>query len=426
MTHITIIILMLFGLLKGNNDKKFSIITEELKNQNDSIRFNALDKLEKLRLTQDQQIFSLNIAKEKFPSAKYDWETIPSLIIQTATKNIDAKLVEVIKANFKDYDTYAKNTSLSSLSNFDNIESIRTFKELIIKYPTEISSLSFGILNNNYSYKHIIFPDLLNVLDNEHIDSEILLLFLNYLNNNQIITSDYNSHIDNLLELSKKYRNIVEYRGTLNVDLWSDDTYQDARFKSGIIADILGNFIDKKVFLELTKYLETKDNKLKMFSVISLLKLKQEVKQNIINEIASDSETRNWFYDNLKSLNKENLFPINFKTQAAFAESDFANWLLYPTELGRIPDSLELMKVIQENTNSEVGIVEFYLFRFKSNHEDWIENGWMAGVSGYFPLKEKPSTNSYGFTFSSFEKWESKSQDEHIEDILILINSTIS
>jgi hypothetical protein len=32
--------------------------------------------------------------------------------------------------------------------------------------------------------------------------------------------------------------------------------------------------------------------------------------------------------------------------QEAFAESDMVNWLTYPTELGHVPDKIELMQVL--------------------------------------------------------------------------------
>jgi|688.fasta_scaffold282338_1 hypothetical protein len=422
---ITLLSIYIFlGILSCNNGKKLATIIGDLYNQNDSVRYKGLEKLAAYDLTLNQQILLLNTAKDKFPKAKYEWESIPGKIIEIATKNPDTKLVEVIRNNFKDYDTIGKNASLRFLSGFNNNASIQAFIDLILKHPSEVSFFSTGILEKDYSYKDLIFPDLLNVIDHETLDADILLLLLNYLNNNQIQAKDYVSYIDKLLALSKKYRNILEDKQSLNVNTWDDGEYQNARYKSGIIEDLSGHFYGNQVIAELTNYLKINDQKIRMFSVISLIKLGQNIDSAIVNEIAADVESRKWFFENLQSLRKESIFPSRYKTQEAFAESDIINWLLYPTELGRMPDAIELMQVVQVDSESDDGMVEFYLFRFKSNHEDWIDNGWMAGVSGYFPVKFKPSVDSYGYTFSTFEKWDAKIPDEHVKEIRDLIKKS--
>jgi hypothetical protein len=88
------------------------------------------------------------------------------------------------------------------------------------------------------------------------------------------------------------------------------------------------------------------------------------------------------------------------------------NWLTFPTELGRVPDEIELMNIFEDEDE------EFYLFRFRCNNDDWQEDGWMAGISGSFLKKEKPTTHKQGHTFSCFDKLESKSPEEHFETIV--------
>jgi hypothetical protein len=320
---ITLLSIYIFlGILSCNNGKKLATIIGDLYNQNDSVRYKGLEKLAAYDLTLNQQILLLNTAKDKFPKAKYEWESIPGKIIEIATKNPDTKLVEVIRNNFKDYDTIGKNASLRFLSGFNNNASIQAFIDLILKHPSEVSFFSTGILEKDYSYKDLIFPDLLNVIDHETLDADILLLLLNYLNNNQIQAKDYVSYIDKLLALSKKYRNILEDKQSLNVNTWDDGEYQNARYKSGIIEDLSGHFYGNQVIAELTNYLKINDQKIRMFSVISLIKLGQNIDSAIVNEIAADVESRKWFFENLQSLRKESIFPSRYKTQEAFAESD--------------------------------------------------------------------------------------------------------
>jgi hypothetical protein len=228
------------------------------------------------------------------------------------------------------------------------------------------------------------------------------------------------------VSLSEKYREIIKNLEKKNTDIWDDGDYQNARFKAGIIADLLGYFNDEGVKDELENYLSLRDNKLVMFASISLIKMGNEIKPELIERIAADSECRQWVFNNLNSLKKPELFPDKYKTQKALAESDMVNWLIFPTELARKPDSIELMKIIEVDSKSNDGIVEFYLFRFKSNHEPWLNEGWLTGVSGYYRKNDEPTTSSYGYTFSSFEKWDSKTPDEHLRDIQDLIQESDS
>lgn len=60
----------------------------------------------------------------------------------------------------------------------------------------------------------------------------------------------------------------------------------------------------------------------------------------------------------LKRLGNTSLFPETYRTQKAFAEADMVNWL-YPTELNRVPDEIELMKVVAVNTGLPDGIYDY-------------------------------------------------------------------
>jgi hypothetical protein len=291
----------------------------------------------------------------------------------------------------------------------------------VLEYKTEITYLPVGILNENFNYKSIIFPDLLKLIDQETTDGDILLLLLDYFNANELNPSDFNEYLPQLISLSEKYRKIITSRASLGVDIWDDSDYQNARYKAGIIADLLGHFNNENVKVELGKYLSLSDNKLIMFAALSLLKQGKDISPEIAEKIAADSECRKWFYSNLTSLNRTSIYPEKYRTQEAFAESDMVNWLIYPTELARTPDSIELMEIIEVDSKSSDGIVEFYLFRFKSDHDNWKEDGWMSAISGYFLKSKKPSTEAYGYTFSTFEKWDSKTPEEHVRDIKSLI-----
>ena len=91
------------------------------------------------------------------------------------------------------------------------------------------------------------------------------------------------------------------------------------------------------------------------------------------------------------------------------------HWLVYPTELARVPDEIELMHTIPVNEGNEDTAAEYYLFRFRTFEPHWAaKDGWMVGWVGPFLLKNVPTIDGDGQTFSEFTPWDSKTPDEHI------------
>lgn len=422
---VALIITMVLSLFGCNKEKGLDKIISDLHSDDDSIRFDAIDNLEKYEPVLKEQILLLKEAAKTFPKAEYDWQSISGIIVESATKNQDESLIGVIDESYVHYDAIAKGEALRFLSNYSNKKSIQLYTDLLIKYPKETTYFPTGILDKDFSFKEIIFPRLMNLISVDNVKSDVLLLLLNYFDADQLDPNDYRKYIGQVIESSKYSRSVLEKEESMQTDIWDNEAYQNERARAGIYADLLGHFSDDQVISELKEYFLLHDCKLKMFAVISLLKLNQSVDKDILNTIAADAESRKWFYDNLVMLRKENLFPPKFKTQEAFAESDMINWLIYPTELGRTPDAIELMKVVEVDSHGEDGIVEFYLYKFKSDHVDWKDDGWMSGVSGYFPKKDKPSTTVYGYTFSAFEPWDNKTPDEHVKYIQELISKAV-
>lgn len=200
-----------------------------------------------------------------------------------------------------------------------------------------------------------------------------------------------------------------------------DEDYVDMRAGASLILDILGYFPAPDTQLELQESLNYDDPRLKFFGITSLLRLGIDVAPRHIFQIAASPEMRNWLYERLVELGRESLYPVALKTQEAFAESNMVQWLSYPTELGAAPDEIELMDVV--NIGSPERPMDYYLFRFRTFPPHWAaENDWMAGLAGPFSRREAPTTQAHGYTFSSFEPWDSKTPDEHIESTLKLLN----
>lgn len=196
------------------------------------------------------------------------------------------------------------------------------------------------------------------------------------------------------------------------------ETYLDLKYRGGLALDLLGHLGRTQ---EATSVLRTgeqlADPRPRMFAALSLLRLGESPSPSALKAVAADPETRNILFDRLVSLGKTHLFPKSEMTQAKLAESEMVNWLIFPTELGRAPDEIELMQTIERDLGDH-GVFVYYIFRFKTHAPHWsAEDGWTAGVAGPFRRDDFPTTTSWGDTFSTFTKWNDFAPEEHLASI---------
>ena len=270
-------------------------------------------------------------------------------------------------------------------------------------------------MSNKPRFPDILFPNLLSFTDNKEISSDIYLLFLTYFEKSLVNEKSLGQYKDTIIrDIVNLVKGINEYAFKEGItSIWDDDEYLVIRSKVGIHLDLAGYINDSEVIMALNSTMAMNDMRLKMFAALSLIKHGYELDDKDLMEIAADNEIRNWFYDGLQKIGRIDVFPSQYKTQQYFAESNMVDWLIYPTELARVPDKIELMSVFDD------GEEEYYLFRFKcDSNKNWKEEGWMTGISGPFNKKAVPTTSAEGNTFSRFEKWESKTPEEHFEAIV--------
>lgn len=203
--------------------------------------------------------------------------------------------------------------------------------------------------------------------------------------------------------------------------IWDDEAYKDARADSCIILDILGFGSTEASMEELKASLDYFiDNRPKYFAVSGLMLRGQDVNNSHFESLAKDDETRGLIYQFLEGTSQLKYFPKAYNNQKELSKADMVNWLIYPTELARVPTEIELVEIFTIEY-SDVGPADFYLWKFRSDDEVFKEDGWMAGLSGPFVRSETPTMDAYGYTFSSFDSLDEMTPQEHFEGIMKLI-----
>lgn len=181
------------------------------------------------------------------------------------------------------------------------------------------------------------------------------------------------------------------------------------------LVDVLGHLPIAESESALRRALALPEPGLKYFAASGLIRSGREVPDAALASIAAEPAWRVPLYETLAAAGQRARFPAKFGTQEALAASEMCRWLAYPTELGRVPDEIELLKVVTRP--GDHGPVDYYVFRFRTRPPHWAaKDGWLRGVAGGYVRSEEPTTRSLGGTFSAFEKWRTKSPEAIVDD----------
>ncbi|MBQ9781504.1 MAG: hypothetical protein IJW00_11255 [Clostridia bacterium] len=120
------------------------------------------------------------------------------------------------------------------------------------------------------------------------------------------------------------------------------------------------------------------------YAVGTLLKARKRIPDEAVKSLAADLEYAGMTYVLLEQYGQTNRFPPECATEEYLAKSTMIRWLVYPTELGQLPDEIEYLGKVKKK---EV----YHIFRFKSNSDNlegarkgvWLI-GWSSEEGGTF------------------------------------------
>jgi len=117
----------------------------------------------------------------------------------------------------------------------------------------------------------------------------------------------------------------------------------------------------------------------------------QAVTHEDIFPYAKSYETREACFSLLKEHNKSELFPKEFYSIVMAAESNLANWLVFPTELDAYPKEMEHVKRVTLDFDGKNNYVHYEVFKCRVDEPHWAaKDGWFFGVVGPYFDDSKP------------------------------------
>lgn len=161
-----------------------------------------------------------------------------------------------------------------------------------------------------------------------------------------------------------------------------------------MLADVCRYFPSEQTPSLLLKALNLHQHQISYYAVESLLTLKQDVPQAVIDELANDLTYAQLTHGTLAQHGQEARFPAHLNNPEYLAKSDMVHWLTYPTELGKAPDEIEYIGKITYLFKKDI----YYVFKYRSDSEtlgEELRGKWLIGWS-----------SENGGTFSNFDEFE--------------------
>lgn len=407
---------------------KFAKIVKKLSSVNENKRIEAATELSSIpqgNLTFDHLEYLIRAAVDVYQDNDF-YDNDSSKVLMEFVSNFDlTDNLHLLAETFPKVSIWSRSVILTLLTRINSEKSLEMVLYLLERHIDQVPITDFFIelTGKEKESTDILFPELLDYIDYPNISYSVNRYVWSCLENETLIKEDVVDYTSTyVLEFEKFKKNVFQYEGNWDKKTIWETPYQELRNQIGLLLDIFGYLEVSKVLPLLEEALNFKDNRLRFFAVSSLLRFGISVEQRVIDEVAADMEMRNFLFKTLKDYNRTNKFPREHLNQHAFAESEMISWLIYPTELGHMPSEIECMEVITRY-DEYLGAIDYYVFRFKSDEPEWEDNGWMAGISGYYIKENYPTSVANGYTFSAFESWDSMTAKEHLERAFELIDT---
>lgn len=105
------------------------------------------------------------------------------------------------------------------------------------------------------------------------------------------------------------------------------------------------------------------------------------------------------------------LFPTQYLTLDSFAACAMVQWLMFPSELGREPEALDLVAKLAGKSDDAADAV-MYLWKCTSDGRVF------ACANGPYRTDAEMGELLGGFSFSNFKAWDEATPEQHLAEIV--------
>lgn len=416
-----------FALKRAEDAPEWPVILGMLKSESESVRSEAFDwirALAKSELTGEQVAELVQTAADGIPGDESAFMKSDSRLIRAAAPHMKEEHVDSLVAAYPKVTEDGRSAIVAALARIGETVATQAYVDVLREYgsPAQWYPTMTSWLQDEPRDAEILFPPLLDGSIANLPPDVAWLLFLDYAKAGALT--------DALIEQARPVFLVHARQLLAREDLvrggegtawrWAEE-YNAVRYDAGLLFDVLGYVgrSDAVVDVLMKADATIPDPRPRLFALASLVRLGEEPSASSFGAVASDFECRITLFRALSELGRLDLFPESESAQEKLAESELVNWLIFPTELGKAPDAVELMKTLETPAGPDNDLVIIYVFRFKAELPQAPgESFWMAGIAGPYPKADIPTANGGGYTFSGFTPWEEMSADEHLAELV--------
>ena len=401
---------------------KVDLLIEKIRGGSEEEIEKALEKLRAVSeggLTSEEGECLLKAAIGPHQPRENSWADTGTEFIRIAERSLHSNYAPVISEIYQHLAENSRPAALALLATMKSREAAFAYINILKNFgwPEDLYPSVTLPLAQEPRHADIFFPALIDGSIPGLVGYSLCLAFLENGILEGLLPDLYFKH---LLNEYADRRNRVASLQSPNGNSWRwEDNYASIRFEVALLLKIMGWLNVPEIGESLTDALSLPDPKLKFCASMSLLRKGQPIDPLHFQFIAESREMRGSLFASLKEIGRPELFPREYASQPALAESVMVTWLSFPTELGCEPDDLELMQTIQVKKWRRMHGMEYYVFRFRTYQPHWAAaDGWMAGVSGPFSPNESPTPDSGCNTFSQLTPWDQMSPRQHFEALM--------
>ncbi|AEV97594.1 hypothetical protein A4D02_30165 [Niastella koreensis] len=259
---------------------------------------------------------------------------------------------------------YLKNTALTTLAFFHTQESYTCLAQLLEKYNAPVAGLDYSTIRafkDSLSLVAPIFSTIQKLAKDSASCTLVAELALVLRDSGYIKQEQIAGAANDYIQTARKY--IPAFKK------------KDYYISVSELLEVIGSFNSTAGNNLIKSYLTVKDNYVKKWAVMQLIKNKQLVPAAEILKLAADANLRINFYEELKNLKKTALFPRQYATQQAFGEATVYEAAADDNEIKKI--TFLAKKIAKYKGKSYT----FYLYRVMLEDDD--SSGYLGIAGGY-------------------------------------------
>jgi hypothetical protein len=222
------------------------------------------------------------------------------------------------------------------------------------------------------------------------------------------ILSDYTKLREEYLSYDKDYHARFVYTS------WKE-SYFTIRYHMNLLIGLMNYYYTTESEENLREALGFKDLVIRSKALHVCIEKNINVEKGLCEELATNLESAEGLYWDLKSSNKEHLYPIKEKKQPLLAKAKLFTYLVYLRGeegqlLNKFPEEIQMLDTINTE-NQYIQPVRYYFLSFKESGTDYV--AWVGG----FSLEDGDDTaHVWEGTYTDFVELDSKSLEGHKQD----------